>query len=100
MYTVYWEHPSQGKLFVGEDQLMGASKQYRRLRYAFRFAHKLRQDPQTAHIDITYCGEYNVARWYDGDNPNTTFTFVNDHAVWLEDLPEWLPKYWLDKEVA
>lgn len=89
MYRVYWEHPSQGKNKYGEVGYNGAGKQYRRLRYAVLFAQKLRQDPQTGHIDITYEGG-DQEEWTSGENPKDKFVFENGEFRLLEELPKWL----------
>ena len=90
MYTVYWEHPSQGKNPSVEVGYNGAGKQYRRLPYAVRFAQKLRQDPQTGHIDITYHGGSIEREWACRENPKERFVFVNGDSRILEELPKWL----------
>jgi hypothetical protein len=86
MFTVYWDHPKQGTNEWGNYN--GDGKQYRRLRYAVLFAKKLRQDPQTGHIDITWHGD-EAEEWF---RPRTKeeFSFHPGEAYLLEELPKWL----------
>ena len=95
-YTVYWEHPSQGE-WPKEYQSQGYkgdSKQFARLGNAIKFIRKLRQDEETAHIDIKWISSIpgEEIEWnYPKQRP---FTFVDGVEVIVEELPDWIMNGW------
>ena len=79
MYKVYYEMGDDNQPFV---------KDYKRLKWALRFAHKQSQNPDTNWLDI---GNYGADQtWYDTNVPGSNFFWYNGRCFQLEDLPDWM----------
>ena len=92
-YTVYWEHPSQGKYQPDDTGYKGDGKQYTRLGNAIKFIRKLQEDEDVCHIDIKWISSTGSdAVWhFPKQEP---YKFISNTEVVPEELPDWLMGGW------
>jgi hypothetical protein len=79
MFKVYYE--------VGDDNQF-AVKDYKSLKWALRFAHKQRNNPDTSWIDITNLGA--DTDWYHPDVQYSNLKWHNGQSFEYDELPEWM----------
>ena len=79
MYKVYYE--------VGQANTP-KFKDYKNLKWALRFAHKISQQESVNWVDITNFGK--DTEWYHTKVPGSNFKWHNGQMFQYEELPDWL----------
>ena len=81
MYKVYYETDNQ-------DNYIPKSKDYKNIKWALRFAHKISQQDGVGWVDITNLGR--DTECYHTNVLDSNFKWHNGQMFQYEELPKWM----------